>query len=396
MPLKRRDFIVRSTSAAIYLGAFSSGFSNPFAKGDTLKVGIIGTGDRGTGLARLIKDIEGVEVAGMCDVIPFRLEAAKQFGDKKTKYFTNYRKLLELKEIDAVLITTPFSMHTEMAIDALDADKHIYCEKTMAYGFEDIGKLLSAARNSNKIFQTGHQYHSSRLYHHVHDLVKKGYLGELSLIKCQWNRNGDWRRPVPDPKWEKMINWRMYREYSGGLTAELCSHQIDFSNWLLDSHPAKVSGFGGIDYWKDGRETFDNVHLMTEYPNGTKATYTSLTTNSKDDYQIQLLGKKGSINITRDQAWAYLESKGGVELGVVDGVSGATKKAWDDGAGVPIDVMHEEPTLQALLDFKESIIQNKQPKSNVETGAQASIVVQMALNAMDNNSVEHWKNEYNF
>ena len=396
MPLTRRDFITRSTSAAIYLSAANSGLSLPISKDQVVKVGIIGTGDRGTGLAQLIRNIKGMEVAAMCDIIPFRLEEAKKYGTGKTKYVVDYRKVLDDKEIDAVLITTPFSMHADMAIEALDAEKHIYCEKTMAYGYDDIQKLLNAARKADKIFQTGHQYHSSRLYHYVYDLVSKGYLGEISLIECQWNRNGDWRRPVPDPKWERMINWRMYREYSGGLTAELCSHQIDFSNWIIGGHPTKVSGFGGVDYWKDGRETYDNVHLITEYPNGAKATYTSLTTNSKDDYKIQLLGKKGSIVITRDQAWVYLEQKEEAALGVVDGVSGATMKAWNAGQGVPLDIKHEVPTRQALLDFRESIIQNKRPESNAESGAKVSIVVQMALDAMDNGRVEYWKDDYNF
>ena len=221
MTLKRRDFIAKSTSAVIGLSASSAVLSFPMDKDQSVKVGIIGTGDRGSGLAQLIQNIEGLEVLGMCDIIPFRLQEAKQYGTGETRYYSDYRKLLEQKEIDAFLVTTPFNVHAAMAIDALDAGKHVYCEKTMSYGLEDTRQLLTAAKNSNKIFQTGHQYHSSRLYHHVFNLVNDGYLGEVSLIKCQWNRNGNWRRPVPDPKWEKMINWRMYREFSGGLTDEL-------------------------------------------------------------------------------------------------------------------------------------------------------------------------------
>jgi len=396
MTLTRRDFITRSAGAAIYLGAMSSGLSNSRSIAQNIRVGVIGAGDRGTGLAALVKGIEGMEVASMCDIIPFRLDQAKKFGNENTRFVTDYRRVLDDKEIDAVFITTPFSMHSPMAIDALDAGKHIYCEKTMAYGYDAIQKLVAAARNSDRVFQTGHQYHSSRLYRHVYELVSTGYLGEVSLVACQWNRNGDWRREVPDPKWEKMINWRMYRAYSGGLTAELCSHQIDFSNWIFGSNPTKVSGFGGVDYWKDSRETYDNVHLLTEYPNGAKATYTSLTTNSKDDYRIEILGKERSIVITRDQAWAYSEQKAEQELGVVDGVSGATKNSWNANKGVPIDIKHEEPTRQALLDFRENILQNQRPLSDVESGAKVSVVVQMALDAMDKGSVEYWKEDYNF
>ena len=397
MTNSRRNFIKKSALAATVMSIPAISYECSLIENETLRVGIIGTGDRGTGLASQIVNLEGIEVTAMCEIIPFRLENAKKYGNTRTKYYTDYRKLLEDKKVDAVIIATPFSMHAEMAIAALEADKHVYCEKTMTYGIDATKKLLNKAKSSKKIFQTGHQYHSSRLYHHVAELIRKDYLGDLTLIKSQWNRNGDWRRPVPDPKWEKMINWRMYREYSGGLTAELCSHQIDFSNWILGDHPIRVSGFGGIDYWKDGRETYDNVHILTEYANGVKASYTSLTTNRKDNYQIQILGKKGSIVINKDKAWAYKENTSdNKELGVVDGVSGATVDAWSVGRGAEINVSHKNPSVQALLDFRECVLKNEQPLSNAETGAQVSIVVQMALNAMDNKRVEHWKDAYNF
>ncbi len=361
-----------------------------------LGVGIIGMGDRGTGLASLIQNIPSIKLVAYCDVLPFRLTSAKQQVGEEAKAYAGHEALLEDKNVQAVIIATPFNSHADIAIDALNSGKHVYCEKTLAYGIEENKKLVSAAEASKKIFQTGHQYHSSRLYHHIVDIIKKGYIGELSMIESQWNRNGDWRRPVPDPKWERMVNWRMYREYSGGLVAELCSHQIDFSNWLTGQVPHKVTGFGGVDYWKDGRETYDNVHIITEYPSGLKATYTCLTTNAKDDYQIKILGKEGTIIVNYEKAWVYLERSKIAELGTVDGVSSATVKSWENGEGTPIDVEHKNPTLQALLDFQEAVRTGQQPLSNVVSGANAAIVVQMALDAMDHDQVQYWKEEYNF
>ena len=93
-------------------------------------------------------------------------------------------------------------------------------------------------------------------------MIQAGEIGKVSSIQAQWNRNGNWRRPVTNSKYERQINWRMYREYSYGLTAELSSHQIDFSNWLLKSNPKKVAGFGGIDFWKDGK--FEKVDVNGE------------------------------------------------------------------------------------------------------------------------------------
>ncbi len=361
-----------------------------------LGIGIIGTGSRGKGLASLLKDVPSIKLVACSDILPFHLKEAMQYGDADTRAYEDYHALLDDKKVDAVIIATPFGTHAEIALKALEADKHVFCEKTMSYGFGPTKELVQKSRSSGKIFQTGHQYHSSKLYHHVHNLIKSGYIGEVAHIESQWNRNGDWRRKVPDPKWEKLVNWRMYRDMSGGLTAELCSHQIDFVNWITDAHPVKVAGFGGIDYWKDGRETYDNVHLVTEYPNGLKATFTSLTTNAKDDYLITVRGNKGTIVLDYTKAWLYAEHKRLSELGIVDGVSGATRKAWQSGEGSPINVTHADPSLQALLDFEENIRKNKTPLSNAETGAKVSVVVQMALNAMDNNTVEYWKEEYNF
>ena len=203
-----------------------------------INVGVIGTGDRGTGLMSLLRQVPDMEVVACSDLLPFRLENALKMAPK-AKGYADYKALLDRKDVDAVLVAVPFGVHTQVVLDALDAGKHIYCEKTMIRGYSDIKKVAAKVRASNKIFQTGHQYHSSRLYTHLVEKIQNGLVGEITAIECQWNRNGDWRRPVPDPKFERIINWRMYKEWSGGLVAELCSHQIDFANWLLKETPSR-------------------------------------------------------------------------------------------------------------------------------------------------------------
>ena len=281
--MNRRNFIRNSgkIAAAISVPLVNNfSLSNNLNFNNTINVGIIGTGDRGSGLIPFINQIENLNVVACCDILPFRLENGIKKSPKNTIAYKNYKKLLENKDIDAVLIATPFSTHYQIASDAIDAGKHIYCEKTMVRGIYDNLNLIKKVKKSNIIFQTGHQYHSSRLYAHVVDMINSNKIGKVSYFECQWNRNGNWRRPVSDPSLERLINWRMYKEYSGGLVAELCSHQIDFVNWVLNDNPSKIMGSGGIDYWKDGRETFDNVHLIFEYSNGVKAKFTSLTSNA--------------------------------------------------------------------------------------------------------------------
>ncbi|MEQ9306680.1 MAG: Gfo/Idh/MocA family oxidoreductase [Marinoscillum sp.] len=263
-------------------------------KEELVRVGVIGTGNRGMGLIDLINSIDGLEVVACADVIPFRLEVGLAQAEK-AKGYTNHADLLGDKNVDAVLICTPFSMHGQMAIDALQAGKHVYCEKTMVKGVPEIQAVIDQYRKSDLVFQTGHQYHSSALYNKTRQIIQSGYIGDVTAIHCQWNRNGSWRRPVPDPKWERMINWRMYLEYSGGLVAELMSHQIDFINWVTQSLPSHFTGFGGIDHWKDGRETYDNVHLLMKYPSGLDASLTCTTTNGYDDYKIKILGSRATI-----------------------------------------------------------------------------------------------------
>ena len=355
---------------------------------NTINIGVIGTGARGSGLTSIINSIENINVSAVCDIIPFRLENG--ISKSNSIGYSDYRKLLDDKDIDAVIVATPFSTHAKIAMDAIDAGKHVYCEKTLAKGIEDINALVVKAQNSKQIFQTGHQYHSSRLYAHVVDLINEGKIGNILSFECQWNRHGNWRKQVPNPEYEKAINWRMYREFSGGLTAELSSHQIDFVNWVLGTNPIQVMGVGGVDYWNDGRETFDNTHLIYSYPNGVKATFKCLTGNANDGYQIKVFGDKGTIIIDRKNAYFLPEGKSKKVLGEVDGVSGATTSNTLSN-GEQLNIEHLDPSKQALIDFRTAIMNKQQPKSNISTGAKTALCVQMGLDAMYSNKIVKWK-----
>ncbi|MDT0642794.1 Gfo/Idh/MocA family oxidoreductase [Zunongwangia sp. F363] len=393
--MKRREFVIKGSMASIALATSTSmlgNFSSFNGANETVNMGIIGTGSRGAGLIPFINQIENLKVVACCDILPTHLENGINRADGNPKAYTDYRKLLENKDIDAVLVAVPFGLHAEIELDALDAGKHIYGEKTLAKGYHDIKALLEK-KTPKTIFQTGHQYHSSRLYNHVVALIKNGKIGDITAFECQWNRNGDWRRSVPKTELEKLINWRMYREYSGGLTAELSSHQIDFVNWVLEATPEQVMGTGGIDYYKDGRETYDNTHLIYSYPDGIEAKFTCLTTNARNDYQIKVMGNKGTFLLDYTNAWFYPEGHYKKEKGNVDGVSGATIQ-WEEGKGIPINVNHANPSKQALMDFRDSIKNSKTPLSNLRTGAKTAIAVQMALDAMYNNKIVKWEDQF--
>lgn len=380
--------VVSSTSI---LGAFES---HGLFEAKAINLGIIGTGSRGAGLIPLINDIENLNITAICDVLPFRLDKAKSLVSENTKAYNDYRDILDDKTIDAVLIATPFNTHGKIAMDALKSEKHVYCEKTLAKDLNEVDDLVTKVSNSNRIFQTGHQYHSSRLYNHVVELIKNGGIGKVKSFECQWYRKGDWRRWVPEPKYERAINWRMYREYSGGMTAELSSHQIDFVNWVLGENPKKIMGTGGIDFWDDERETFDNTHLIFEYPSGVKAHFKCLTSNIPGGYRIKVIGDMGILTITETKAWIkdYKQktySKKSYEN--VDGVSGATvPSGYIEQLGKEIQLQHLDPSKQALVDFRDAIHHNKQPISDVNTGANTAKAVYLAIEAMISGEVKHW------
>ena len=390
--LKRSGAIVAGT--AMGLNALSQSVSNV----DKISLGVIGTGDRGLGLIKQLQDFPQFKVLACSDVLPFRLEAAVAAGGKRCKGYEDYRRLLEDKRLDAVIIATPLSMHYEMAVAALEAGKHVYCEKTMVFRDQEVLQLIDKVKHSELTFQVGHQYRSTPLYYRVAEMIRDGYIGEVINVYVQWNRNGDWRRPVPNPKYERAINWRMYREFSGGMTAELHSHQLDFINFVFNSYPKRVVGMGGIDYWKDGRETFDNVNTLFEYPSGMKVNCIALTSNSQDGYRMKFRGSKGTIELDMEEGWIYSEKVKDKEWGEVDGVSGATISLLKEGQGVPITVEEEGEELNntgyALLAFHKSLLENSLPYSNVYNGGGTALSVRMAIDAMVEGKVQAWKPEY--
>jgi predicted dehydrogenase len=395
--MNRRTFLKASgllAGSAALGGARASGGA---VHGETVRLGVIGTGDRGSGLLHVVSQLEGFRVTACCDVLPFRLERGLALAGDGCRGLDDYRELLERRDVDAVVVATPLSLHHEMAAAALDAGKHVYCEKTMTYRIDEALDLVPRVARAGTVFQVGHQYRYLPLYERVAAMIREGYIGQVTNVTLQWNRNDDWRRPVPegaDAETERLINWRMYREYSGGLLAELSSHQIDYVNWIFDRRPRRVAGFGGIDYWQDGRETCDNVNVVLDYPGGMTVNAVCLTANAHDGYLMEFRGSRGTIEVRIDEARLYAERPNERETGIVDGVSGATRTAFSRGEGVAIVAQGSEPgwegTHYALASFRRSILDGTEPSSSVRTGARTAIGVRLAIDAVREGGVHTW------
>lgn len=276
-----------------------------------LQYGFIGTGSRGTYLLRHLKGVDNGRCVAVCDVYEPAMRAAADTIGTSPKQYKDYRELLADRNVEAVLIATPLYMHFPVTKDALLAGKHVFCEKSLVFKPEEIHELRAlVAQHPKQTLQVGLQRRYSKFYQAAKAMIDKGMLGQVTHIRGQWHRNtfakDPWNKPVPKDRTEKDVNWRKYREFSGGLTAELGSHQIDVADWMFGSTFEYVIGVGGTDYIHDGRDIFDNIQLIYKYPKGQKLHYSALTTNrhlplfenERNEFGEVIMGTQGTIQIT--------------------------------------------------------------------------------------------------
>jgi predicted dehydrogenase len=294
-------------AATTALAGCGGASAQPQAKTDPVRYAVIGAGDRGTFLLKRLAGVANGRCIAVCDTYAPNLKNALQFAPAGVKQYHDHRAALDDKDVEAVVIATPLFRHFDVTRDALEAGKHVFCEKSLVFKPEEMHALRAlAAEHPRQVLQTGLQRRYSPFYQAARQMVEKGLLGDVMHVRAQWHRNGAGRRPVKDASLERRINWRFYREYSAGPAAELASHQMDVADWMFGSTPEFVTGVGGIDYWKDGRETYDNIHLIFRYPKGQKLVYTSISYNGHCDmlygrrpnFGEEICGTAGTIHIT--------------------------------------------------------------------------------------------------
>ncbi|SEN04059.1 Predicted dehydrogenase [Sphingomonas gellani] len=298
--LTRRSFIDRVLLATAGAGmaaaapwAGMAAAAEP-AKTHPVRLGVIGTGDRGRALIQNIAKTHNCTVVAICDTYPPHL-ARGQVLAPTARAFTDHRAMLDAGGIDAVVIATPLNTHARLCFDALDAGRHVWCEKAMARTIADCGAMITRAKATGKVLQIGHQRMFHPTYLNALKRAKAGEIGTITQIRASWHRNNSWRRPVPADATDRQINWRLYRDSSAGLMTELATHQVQVGNWFLDAVPTRVIGSGSLCFWKDGREVYDHVALIYEYVGGRKLIYTSLLNNARYGCEEQIQGSKGTI-----------------------------------------------------------------------------------------------------
>ncbi len=338
--MTRRDFLMTAAAVPAAAGAVYFGYEK--INGDPVRAGLIGSGDEGLVLFTE-SNPEYIEYIAYSDIRPsqqrraieentihrqgfkakYGKDAARRIVERSKDYHDDYRRLLADPDIELVVIALPLHLHAKAAIEAMQAGKHVLCEKLMARyvtsrwqtpdgrilsnriaAAEEIPgckQMIQVARKTGKLLAIGHQRHYSILYDSSVDAMHQGLIGDIKHIRALWHRNNarpdgkggfrdSWNRPIPkedeamDPKkfgyldkvvdgtvvrpaLRELVNWRLFQRTGGGLMAELGSHQLDAcSIFLGKKHPLFVSGTGGKYFYNDDREVEDHVYCAFEFP----------------------------------------------------------------------------------------------------------------------------------
>lgn len=389
----RRNF-VKQVSATAAIGLTASSYTRALGANDRVRLGIIGPGARGQELMRDFLKAPNAEFVAAADVYTRRHDEAKQIAPN-IQTFNDHRRLLDLKDVDAVIIATPLHCHARHFLDTLAAGKDLYCEKTLTWSIEEAESCLAAAKkNPKRVIGVGQQHNSAGYFKDARQWVKDGLVGKVTQVESWMSRNtprgkGQWVRPIPEDcnaqnvDWKaflsgrpnrpfdahKFINWRLYWEFSGGNVTENMVHQIGWIIGALDlGTPTAAYMSGGVFSEKDGREVPDTISVTLDYPNDLVVAWQSTFSNSRFGLGIRILGSDGTIE------WL---------AGTTDMVSGRSASGWyyapeklnrPNGEAIKGESKGENH----YANFIECVRSRNEPNASVELGYRSAIAAHMA------------------
>ena len=430
-PIDRREFMRRSGLTAAGTVALKSGnkivwASDPgptsVAPSDTLRVGVIGIGARAMEVSGAFAVTPGVELVAAADVYKDRLIRAKELYGEKLETTGDYRRILERKDIDAVLIGSPDHWHKRHIIEAMDAGKDAYCEKPMTYKIEEGFEIIEAEKRTGRILQIGSQWVNSPLTDLAQKWLEEGRCGQVTLVKAWENRNspsGAWFYPIaPDGNeetidWKQWLGsapdrpfdarryfrWRCYWDYSGGLQTDLVVHHLNTLHYLMkEPYPRSAITYGGTYRWKKiypETEVPDVVQSLFEYPNFTYNV--SLTLNSSaQGFGAYFMGTKGTIQVSETAlsfytddpfddcgwvvaAWPQKMQQEFVKAHNIVGIN----QPWSPGTSTAVERSEHfeiigEPTVLHVKAFVECVRSRKKTKETGVEGHNAALGAHLA------------------
>lgn len=338
MNLSRRSFVKTSTLATGGLAFSALNHSRAAGANDRIRIGVIGVGGMGTGHVHSLlgkSEKENIQVVAVSDVYQRRVNRAK--GICKGEGYMDYRRLLERSDIDAVLIATPDHWHARISIEALEAGKHVYCEKPMTHTVEQAIQVRNAVRRLNRVFQVGPNATANDSYWKAHRAVEEGRIGKVTWAHGSYNRNArtclfNEHQKIdptagPDKSGEDYIDWnlwlgheyglapkipwtpehffrfRKYWPYNGGVATDLLYHKL--APLLIaiaganGEYPIRVNANGGLYIEKDGRDIPDTFLLTADFPSEWSLFLVSTLTNDAG-IPDRVYGKHGTLELGGD------------------------------------------------------------------------------------------------
>jgi predicted dehydrogenase len=339
---KRRDFLKKMGATAAGLAISGAANASQEAQmehqlinskikvyaNDKVNIGLIGCGIIGHYDTDTALKVAGVQLVAVCDLYTGRLDRAKEKWGNQLFTTKDYRELLARKDIDAVLICTPDHWHQKISIDAMNAGKHVYCEKPMVQKIEDGMALVNTQKVTGKVFQVGSQRASSIAILEAKKILESGAIGELAYVDTYCNRSnamGAWQYSIPTdaspstvdfdtflgnaPKVpfsaERFFRWRNYKDYGTGAAGDLIVHLLTGIHTMTGSiGPNRIFSLAELNYWKDGRDAYDLINAVMDYPEAeTHPSFQVLTRINLADgsggggFGIKLIGTDGVIDI---------------------------------------------------------------------------------------------------
>lgn len=390
-----------------FIGNVATGLAGSLATGrvlganDRIRVGVIGVGDRGTQLTREVMACPGTELAAFADVYTRRLEDGLNLAPG-AKTYVDAAQLLADPSLDAVFIATPQHLHADAFVAAMEARKHVYMEKAMAFTVDQAKLMRNAYERAGKqVVQVGHQHCSAGHVADASNFLAGGLVGQVTAIRAHMYRNTphgkpQWARPVyPDmtadriawqaflggaPQREfdphRYVNWRYFWDYSGGNVHENMSHQLAFWYKVMGLRiPHSVTMTGGIYRWKDGREVPDTMsvsmeHVSAEHPDELLFSWDSGFGNNHAGVTEEILGTDGTL--ARGQQLRYFPQR-------------VTRP---DGA----EMQGQTPTAPRahVQNFLDCVRTGKQPNCPFETGFRVSVACHMAVESYLQSRTVYW------
>jgi predicted dehydrogenase len=395
----------------------------------------IGTGVRGCELLRATLSVPGTECVAIADLYDGRHIAGREAIGKEVPVTRDYRRVLDRKDVDAVIIAAMDHQHRKLVEDACAAGKDVYCEKPMSHNVEDGYAMVAAAQKGNRILQAGSQRVSSVLYRKAKEIHDSGRLGEIYSIDAHWDRNsasGAWVYPVPPDASEQTIDWngfladapkrsfdavrffrwRCFKDYGEGLAGDLFVHLVSGIHFITGTNEVarKAQASGGLYRWKDGREFPDLIQSLYDYPKFQVSMRCNL--NNETGEFIAFYGTKGTL-IIKDATLTFTpqDTRPQPEGYSVIGWSAESRKKYyaDWGAehpetpalGSSVDQQsegyatppHYSDTVDHLANFFNSVRTRKAPVEDGVFGNHAAIACHLANYSYFNNTVAKWDAE---